>query len=516
MLFSSIEFAFGFLPLTLAVFVLVRARAGNAPAQAWLVAASLFFYGWWDIRYIPLLLGSIFCNFTVGLLLGDLRRPAPARRALLTLGVGFNVGLIGVFKYLHFFANTAFWAAGSETRMIAFALPLGISFFTFQQIAYLVEVYRGHYPPARPLLYTLFITFFPHLIAGPIVHYVDLAPQFLRQRRDEPVAGNLAVGLTIFVVGLFKKLALADGIGPRIDEIYAAVALGAEPSLIEAWVLALGYSMQLYFDFSGYSDMAIGIARMFGIVLSVNFLSPYKARNITEFWRRWHITLSNFLRDYLYIPLGGNRAGLFRQCLNLMVTMLIGGLWHGAGWTFVLWGALHGGFLVANHLWRRRVPDFGDRAGLVGIAARLSGQVVTFLCVLAAFVVFRATTLGGALNVLGGMIGLNGFVLPSARQLGALGPILAGLGLELTGTPFLLRADEMAVLLLMCAIAWLAPNIYEIMAAYTPALRLPAALRTPRLLAWRPALPWALATAALAAVAFFRINANQVFLYYTF
>ncbi len=274
--------------------------------------------------------------------------------------------------------------------------------------------------------------------------------------------------------------------------------------------------MQLYFDFAGYSDMAIGIARMFGIVLSVNFLSPYKARNITEFWRRWHITLSNFLRDYLYILLGGNRAGLFRQGLDRMITMLVGGLWHGAGWTFVLWGALHGGFLMVNHLRRRRVPDFGDRAGAVGIAARFCGRVVTFLCVLGAFVVFRATSLDGALSVLGGMVGLNGFALPSARQLAPLGPALASLGLELAGTPFLLRAHEMGVLLLMCAIAWLAPNIYEILAAYTPALRLPVVLDTQRRLAWRPALPWALGTAALAAAAFFRINANRVFLYYTF
>lgn len=516
MLFSSIEFVFCFLPLTLAGFVLLRARAGIVAAQLWLVGASLVFYGWWDIRYVPLLLASIAFNFAFGRLLGDRGRGPVGRRVLLGLGVGFNVGLIGIFKYLHFFANTALWAAGAQTRMLAFALPLGISFFTFQQIAYLVEVHRGRYQPARPLIYVLFITFFPHLIAGPIVHYVDLAPQFLRQRRDEPVAGNLAVGLTIFVVGLFKKLALADAIGPRIDEIYAAVALGAAPGLVESWVLALAYSMQLYFDFSGYSDMAIGIARMFGVVLSVNFLSPYKAQNITEFWRRWHITLSNFLRDFLYIPLGGNRRGLVRQCANLMLTMLIGGLWHGAGWTFVLWGGLHGGFLVANHLWRRQLPDFAGRAGPAGVAARVGGRVVTFLCVMAAFVVFRAATLDAALGVLGGMLGRNGLALPSARQLGPLGPALAAFGVELAGTPYLLRAEEMAVLLLMCAIAWFAPNIYEVMAAHTPALRLPVALDRPRLLAWRPALPWALGTALLAGVAFFRINSSQVFLYYTF
>jgi D-alanyl-lipoteichoic acid acyltransferase DltB (MBOAT superfamily) len=516
LLFSSIEFVFAFLPLTLGAFVLLRGRFGAVASQAWLVAASFVFYGWWDIRYVPLLVGSIAFNFLVGLGVGDMARAPAARRALLSVGVVFNVALIGLFKYLHFFANTALWAAGSPTRMIAFALPLGISFFTFQQIAYLVELYRGHYPPAPPVLYALFVTFFPQLIAGPIVQYGDVAPQFLRQRQDEPIAGNLAIGLTIFVVGLFKKLVLADAIGPRIDEIYAAVALGAELSLIEAWVLALGYSMQLYFDFSGYSDMAIGLARMFGIRLPVNFLSPYKARSISEFWRRWHITLSSFLRDYVYIPLGGNRTGLGHQCLNLFITMVIGGMWHGAGLTFIVWGALHGGFLVINLLWRRVVPDLGDRAGVVGIAARLLAQSLTFLCVVVALVIFRASTLDGALAVIGGMLGSHGVALPSARQLGILGPLVSRFDLPLTGTPYLLRADELAVLAVMCAITWLAPNIYEIMAAHGPALRLPAAVSAPRRLAWRPALPWALGTAAMAGAAFFRINANQVFLYYTF
>jgi D-alanyl-lipoteichoic acid acyltransferase DltB (MBOAT superfamily) len=516
LLFSSIEFVLAFLPLSLATFVLLRRHAGNGPAQLFLVAASFFFYGWWDIRYVPMLAGSIALNFLIGLALGQASRTQPSRRALLTGGVIFNLALLALFKYLHFFANTALWAAGSQTRLVAYALPLGISFFTFQQIAYLVEVFRRHYPPAPPVLYALFVTFFPQLIAGPIVQYGDMAPQFLRQRQHEPLAGNLAIGLTIFVVGLFKKLVLADYIGPRIDEVYAAVALGAEPTLIEAWVLALGYSLQLYFDFSGYSDMAIGLGRMFGISLPVNFLSPYKARDISDFWRRWHITLSTFLRDYLYIPIGGNRAGLARQCLNLFVTMLVGGIWHGAGWTFVIWGALHGFFLVVNHLWRTAVPAFGARPGAAGIVARVTAQGLTFLCVMTALVFFRAASVEAALSVLAGMLGMHGVALPSARQIGRLAPMLAGLGLPLAGTPFLLRADELAVLGLMAAITWLAPNIYEIMAEHAPALRLPKALAAPTWARWRPSPAWAGATAGLAGVAFFRINANQVFLYYNF
>jgi hypothetical protein len=274
----------------------------------------------------------------------------------------------------------------------------------------------------------------------------------------------------------------------------------------------LGYAMQLYFDFSGYSDMAIGLARMFGILLPVNFLSPYKAATIADFWRRWHITLSSFLRDYLYIPLGGNRVGQARQALNLMLTMTIGGLWHGAGWNFVIWGALHGGYLVIYQAWRRtgRALPGGARAG----------QVLTFLCVLAAWTFFRTTSIEGALGVLGGMAGLNGVALPSVRQMGPLGPLLGpllgGLGLPLAGTPLLLRADELAALALMCAIVWLMPNVYQVMAAHTPALRLPPTADWRGRLAWRPSLPWATATAALAGVAFFRINTTQVFLYYNF
>jgi D-alanyl-lipoteichoic acid acyltransferase DltB (MBOAT superfamily) len=516
LLFSSIEFVLVFLPLTLGGFVLLRQRAGNGPAQLFLVAASFFFYGWWDIRYVPMLAGSIALNFVIGLGLGEASRGQPSRRALLAGGVIFNLALLGLFKYLHFFANTALWAAGSQTRLVAYALPLGISFFTFQQIAYLVELFRRHYPPAPPVLYALFVSFFPQLIAGPIVQYGDMAPQFLRQRHDEPIAGNLAIGLTIFIVGLFKKLVLADWIGPRIDEIHAAVALGAEPTLIEAWVLALGYSLQLYFDFSGYSDMAIGLGRMFGITLPVNFLSPYKARSISDFWRRWHITLSSFLRDYLYIPLGGNRASAARVCLNLFVTMVVGGVWHGAGWTFVIWGALHGAFLVVNHLWRQAMPDFGARPGAVGAAARLAAQSLTFLCVMTALLFFRAASVEAAVSVLAGMLGGHGIALPSARQMGRLAPMLAGLGLNLTGTPFLLRADELAVLALMAAITWLAPNIYEVMAEHAPALRLPKELGAPTWIRWRPSPAWAGATAGLAGVAFFRLNANQVFLYYNF
>jgi D-alanyl-lipoteichoic acid acyltransferase DltB (MBOAT superfamily) len=503
-LFSSIEFVCVFLPVTLGLFLLLRQRVGPNASQGLLNLASLAFYGWWDIRYLPLLLGSVLFNWRLSQALPT----ATGRQgSLLALGVGLNLALLAVFKYLHFVANTALWLGGSEWRLAALLLPLGISFFTFQQIAYLVEVRRGHYPPARLGPYLLFVAFFPQLIAGPIVQYAHLAPQFAQQRRDEPVYGNLAIGLTFFVVGLFKKLVLADGIGPRVDELFAAVEAGASLSLIEAWALLLGFAMQLYFDFSGYSDMAIGLARMFGILLPVNFLSPYKATDIADFWRRWHITLSSFLRDYLYIPLGGSRGGQLATARNLFLTMLLGGLWHGAGWTFVVWGALHGVFLAVHQAFRvwagPRPPGF-------------AGRVLTFLCVAAALAFFRATSVEAALSLLAGAAGLHGVALPAARQLGPAAALLAPLGLPFSGTPFLFRPQELAILALMCAIAWTMPNMCQVMAAHQPALGLPRTLAPAGRLAFRPGLAWGALTTAMAGVAFFRLNATQVFLYYTF
>ncbi len=305
MLFNSFEFLFLFLPLTLVGFFL-SSRIGRETGILWLVAASLFFYGWWNPVYLWLIVGSTLGNYLIGARIGAALADSHRRQARfwLVLGVSANLALLGWFKYAHFFLDTINQFSGSEFTLPAIVLPLAISFFTFQQIAYLVDTWRGIQPEHRLSHYLLFVTFFPQLIAGPIVHHKEMLPQFLTTGETATRWSDLAVGLTIFALGLFKKAVLADGIAPYATPVFDAAARGETLTLLQAWGGALAYTLQLYFDFSGYSDMAIGAARMFGIRLPLNFHSPYKATSIVEFWRRWHMTLSRFLRDYLYIPLG--------------------------------------------------------------------------------------------------------------------------------------------------------------------------------------------------------------------
>ena len=324
MLFNSYEFLFLFLPLSVAGFFLVGSRGHHRLAVAWLAGASLFFYGWWNPAYVWLILASIGVNYTLGLGLGS--RPSQGgllRRFLLTLGITFNLGLLGYYKYSNFFVDTACSLMGGTSHLAAITLPLAISFFTFQQIAFLVDTYKGHARVYDLLHYCLFVTFFPQLIAGPIVHHREMMPQFMRRSFLRLNSEHVAIGLTLFCMGLFKKVVLADGVAAYATPIFHAAEQGVSLSFFDAWAGALAYTFQLYFDFSGYCDMALGIARVFGIRLPLNFNSPYKARNMIEFWRRWHMTLSRFLRDYLYIPLGGNRHGRVRRYVNLMLTMLL-------------------------------------------------------------------------------------------------------------------------------------------------------------------------------------------------
>jgi len=350
MLFNSYQFIFLFLPITLLGFHLLGKEGYNRTAIAWLVGASLFFYGWWNPAYLALILFSIVFNYGVGVSLGYAPN-SPKKKSVLFLGVASNLGLLGYYKYANFFIENINVITGAEIVLDQIILPLAISFFTFQQIAYLVDVYRDKVKEHNFLHYCLFVTFFPQLIAGPIVHHKEMLPQFAQAITYRLRAKHLAVGFTIFVIGLFKKVVLADGIAVYATPVFEIAEFNVALTFFEAWGGALAYSFQLYFDFSGYSDMAIGIARMFGIRLPLNFNSPYKAISIIDFWRRWHLTLSRFFRDYVYIPLGGQRKGEIRRLVNLAITMLLGGLWHGAGWTFVFWGGLHGLFLVINHIW---------------------------------------------------------------------------------------------------------------------------------------------------------------------
>ena len=430
MLFNSYGFIFLFLPaVLLGTFAL--GRLGHLAAVIWLALASLAFYAFGNWQFVPLLMASIAFNYAVGYLLIEKKLQPSARHAALIAGVGGDLLILGIFKYAGFFAANLNAMFGTSLT-VSILLPVGISFYTFTQIAFLVDAYRGNVARYALPHYALFVTWFPHLIAGPILHHRDMIPQFERAAIRRPDAHLILCGVIIFAIGLFKKTCLADGIQPLV-----ALAFGAPaPSFDHAWIGALAYTFQLYFDFSGYSDMAIGISLMFGVFLPLNFDSPYKASNIIDFWRRWHMTLSKFLRDYLYIPLGGNRRGRVLRYVNLMVTMLLGGLWHGAAWTFVAWGALHGIYLCVNHAWNHFVPAPPPRFAPL---AKLATGALTFLAVVVAWVFFRADSFASALTVLSGMTN------PATAVFGR---------------------DEVAKILFIAvyaAIVWFAPNTQTLM-----------------------------------------------------
>src|SRR5258707_246799 len=400
MLFSSYTFLFQFLPATVLAFTAARRHSPRAGIMV-LAGASLFFYGAWRPIYLLLLVASVAVNFGLGLRMED-----PLRRCVIgTFGVALNLAVLCYFKYTNFIFDSLNTLTGAPLPFVNIVLPLGISFFTFQQIAYLVDVMRGAKVERDIVSYTLFVSFFPHLIAGPLVHHTEMIPQFKRGRTGRS-AVLAARGLAIFAAGLFKKVVIADNLAQFVSPVFAHLDAGGGVTTSWAWLATLAYSLQIYFDFSGYSDMAIGLALLFGIRLPVNFRSPYQAASIIEFWRRWHITLSRFLRDYLYIPLGGNRLGEQRRYLNLMVTMLLGGLWHGAGWNFLIWGGLHGIYLCINHLW---IGWRGGKAkGLAtGWVAKGACWAITFFAVVIAWVFFRARTAYGAWQMLGGLFGFE-------------------------------------------------------------------------------------------------------------
>jgi len=411
MLFNSFIFILAFLPAFLVVYY-AAARVDYRLSLGTIVLFSLFFYGWWNWNYVPLLTFSILVNFSLGWLIDQLKdrgRQGAAKTALAG-GIMFNVGVLGFFKYSNFFIENLNELFAADWAFLHIILPLAISFFTFQKITFLVDVWQGHIRRPSFLHFLALVSFFPQLIAGPIVHYNEMVPQFVRYGRDVGALlaikyENLSVGLMIFVIGLAKKVLLADTAAGYADPIFAAAASGVEIGLLEAWVGTLAFTMQIYFDFSGYSDMAIGSARMAGIKLPQNFLSPYKSASVIEFWRCWHMTLSRFLRDYLYIPLGGGRRGPLRRHFNLMATMLLGGLWHGAAWTFVAWGAMHGCFLVVNHLWRSLGIRF--ERPVVAALGRRASVLLTLLAVSAAWVFFRAEGFGTAMAMLCSLAGLT-------------------------------------------------------------------------------------------------------------
>jgi alginate O-acetyltransferase complex protein AlgI len=457
----------------------VAGRLGNLAPVIWLALASLVFYAVSNWQFVALLLASIAFNYLIGLLL--IARPLrpTLRFAVLTAGVAGDLAVLGYFKYAGFLAANlnAIFSTGLTLNIL---LPVGISFYTFTQIAFLVDAYRGNVARYALSHYALFVTYFPHLIAGPILHHRDMIPQFERAESKRPDPHLILCGLIIFAIGLFKKTCLADGIQPLVSLAFGPTA----PTFDQAWLGALAYTFQLYFDFSGYSDMAIGISLMFGIFLPLNFNSPYKATSIIDFWRRWHMTLSQFLRDYLYIPLGGNRHGSVLRYLNLMITMLLGGLWHGAAWTFVIWGALHGAYLCINHAWSHYGPAVGPRfAGAANIAA----FTLTFIAVVVAWVFFRADSLSTAFYVLGRMAD------PTTIAFGRL---------EIAQTVFIM---------VYAGIAWFGPNTQQIMGYDHKNRTVGQGLR-----AWQMRPLFIYATAAVLAFGILGIQQHSEFIYFRF
>ncbi len=514
MLFNSYTFLLAYLPITVLGFFLVG-RWGKAVGAAWLAAASLFFYGWWDYRYLALLIGSICANYFAG---GYIVRHASSAKGRLALisAIAVNLLLLGYYKYADFFISTSNIFLGTDWAVLNIILPIGISFFTFTQIAFLADAYAGKVTEYRFIYYVLFVTYFPHLIAGPVLHHKEMMPQFDEDRNYRPNPANFAIGLTIFTIGLAKKVLIADNLAVYASPVFSAQS--APQTFFLAWGGALAYTFQLYFDFSGYSDMAIGLSRLFGVRLPLNFDSPYKSRNITEFWRRWHMTLSRFLRDYLYIPLGGNRSGSTRRYANLMITMILGGLWHGAGWNFVIWGWLHGAFLVINQLWQKgkeRIP-----LSLPPGIARFLATTLTFVCVVVAWVYFRAPDLSTANRLVAGMFGSFGAMLPEPL-LSRLGPLKSfadnlGIGSYLGGGAVFV--ETWLWVAVAGLIAFLAPNTQEIMARFEPALPEEGRmkLRPATTLAWTPRPRTALAIGALFAACMLALSRPTEFLYFQF
>ena len=511
MLFNSAEFLFVFLPLVLLIFYLTERFWSVSAALKWLVAASLFFYGWWQPLYLALLVISMLSNFYLAKLIHKYRS-----KVLCTLTVVLNLASIVHYKYTNFFIENLALVLGQTWQIEQILLPLAISFFTFQQIAYVVDVYRKGEIEHSLTNYMLFVSFFPQLIAGPIVHHGTMMPQFANPQRLGIRLNQVVIGLSIFAIGLFKKTVLADNVALYANPVFDAVDKGQlHPDFLMAWGAALAYTTQLYFDFSGYSDMAIGLGLLFGISLPINFNSPYKSLSIIDFWRRWHITLSHFLRDYLYIALGGNKLGVLRRYINLFITMLLGGLWHGAGWNFLIWGALHGGYLIVNHGFVALKPQIEWR--LPKLVTVILSWSLTFVAVVIGWVFFRATTLDGALTILSGMAGLNGLSIPAGilAQLGSLAEVLAELGVTASvgGGTVLIQTWLWSLVLLVIALT--APNAYEL---FYRVLQSETKLREiPSLQSqWQPNRRWAFCCAFLLLAGLSTLGQVSEFLYFNF
>ncbi|MBL4800641.1 MAG: MBOAT family protein [Emcibacter sp.] len=505
MVFSSLEFIYLFLPPVLFIFLVLRHFQWEKGIIWWLIISSLAFYAWWSPLHLVLLLISVGANYALHRLM--LKRKS---KSLLTVGIVANLATLGYFKYADFMVLNFNLMTGAETPMLNIVLPLAISFFTFQQIAFLYDTYIGEISDCDFAKYCLFVVFFPQLIAGPIVMQKQTIPQFKMAVFQKRIFVNLSVGSTLFIIGLFKKIVLADGVAPFATAVFSLAETGEVVPMEAAWMGIVAYSFQIYFDFSGYCDMALGLARMFGIRLPLNFNSPYKALNIVDFWSRWHMTLSIFLRNFLYIPMGGNRKGPVRRYVNLAATMLLGGLWHGASWNFVFWGLLHGFYLSVNHAWGSLISGREGLNILPPVVSRFLARSVTLLSVMVAWVFFRAETFTGAGAMLEGMFGLSEY--PNMKLWAN---ILTDTGLFWIGTTIL----TMGVL-------WV-PNSVEIVSNYRPvtnarsfikkAVGLSFILREK--IQWRPSAQWSsvlFVVGLVSLIQIYRLVELTEFIYFNF
>ncbi|NTW99864.1 MAG: MBOAT family protein [Geobacteraceae bacterium] len=477
MLFNSYEFLFLFMPLILLGYYVLFAQRGRL---VFLTVMSYIFYGWWDYRFCSLMLFTTVVDFLIGKRI-HLATTKRSKKGWLITSIVSNLGLLGFFKYYDLMAQTTNQMAGlfsgasyAMLPILHIVLPVGISFYTFQSLSYTIDLYRGDVKPAPSIWnFACFVSLFPQLVAGPIIRYQDLADQLVERTHS---LSKVADGITFFILGLAKKVILADGVAPLVSEVFDKTIA---PGVFASWSGVLAYAMQIYFDFSGYSDMAVGLGLMLGFKFPQNFNSPYKAVSITDFWRRWHISLSTWLRDYLYIPLGGNRLGPYRTYVNLFITMLLGGLWHGANWTFMLWGGYHGILLALERA-------FGKR-GLFGWTPLVFKRFSTFVLVLIGWVFFRCPSMEQAFGILGGMLGLH------------------GLGLDiLAGAREHMLAWYMLPLSLM--LAWFAPNTWE--------MRWPWSNPSP----WMSSAAWAVGVGLLlvVSVGVILVNSSSPFLYFQF
>ncbi|MGK7884102.1 MAG: MBOAT family protein [Crocosphaera sp.] len=540
MLYNSYEFIFLFLPITLIIFYQLGQRNYQKIALVWIIVASFFFYARWNPAYLMFLLGSLVVNYSLGRTINSKFQTKLSKnlmineRVFLILGIVFNLGLLAYFKYANFFIESLNGLVGSNWTLKNLILPLGISFITFEQIAYLVDTYKGKIKDHDLIHYCLFISFFPQLISGPIVRYKELAPQLKSPKIFRFDYEDFSVGLTIFSIGLFKKVIIADNLTPHISLIYGAINQDVNLSFVEAWTGILAHTLRLYFDFSGYSDMAIGVARMFGIKLPLNFDSPYKTTNISQFWSHWHMTLTRFFRDYLYLPLSrwlktwplgkGQIAQQRATALNTFIGLSVTGLWHGAGWNFLAWGSLHGIYFIVYQQWRDFLKSKGNNLKDSPWWSQLIGWFLTFFAWMFALVLTRTENIHQTSSMWGSMLGFNGISLPTSLENNF--SFLRNFGFNFSGLipNFYVNPSEIILLIaILLLIVLFTPNTQQWMGQYKPAVdyyagRIKGQWKANiwKQLQWKPSSIFAFISSFLLIISLFSLYQEQPFIYFQY